>query len=206
MSKNITISNRINFGLALTIVFLLVFATNRVDKKHFETIQSTLTSLHNDRVLAQEYVYKMSGIIHQKRLILVDSASKGNKAALNQKFETLIDVFSDTELTKNESKTFSNLKRDFEKLKNSEISVSVNNTETNQEEIKLLNTLESDLDNLSFIQLSESKNLINLAQKSLDSNSLISNFEIGFLILIGIILQFTIFYRVKKSKKSIVNE
>lgn len=202
MSKKITTSNRINFGLALMIVFLLVFATNRVDKRHFETIQSTLTSLHNDRVVAQEYVYKMIGVIHQKRLILVDSTSNGNKTALNKQLENLIEVFSTTKLTRNEKRTFENLKQDFEKIKNFEQKKSVENTQSNKTELNLLKTLESDVNNLSSIQMTESKNLINLAQKSLDSNNLISNLEIGFLILIGIVLQFTIFYRVKKTKTS----
>ena len=46
----------------------------------------------------------------------------------------------------------------------------------------------------------ESKNLTSIAQKSLDTNNLMSKLEIGFLVLIGLIIQFTIFYRVKKSK------
>lgn len=197
MSKKINFANRVNIGFSLAIVFLLVFATNRVDKKHFETVQNALTSLHNDRVIAQEYVYKMSGIVHQKRLILVDSTSTNNKLELNKEFETLIDAFATTKLTPNESKTFKSLREDFEKLKSAEQKNVKNNSER-----KLLNTLESDLNNLSLIQSSESKNLISLAQKSLDSNTLMSNLEIGFLIIIGIILQFTIFYRVKKSDKN----
>jgi len=197
MSKKISISNRVNIGLALTIVFLLVYATNRVDKKHFETVQNALTSLHNNRVIAQEYVYKMRGIIHKKRIILIDSTSKENKTDLNKQFDNLINNFATTELTIKEAKTFNNLKEDFEKLKK----IEQKNLNNNSENI-FLNTLESDLNNLSIIQSSESKNLISLAQKSLDRNTFISNLEIGFLILIGIILQFTIFYRVKKSKSS----
>ena len=52
--------NRINIGLALSIVFLLVFATNRLDKRHFETVQNTVISLHTDRVIAQDLIYKMN--------------------------------------------------------------------------------------------------------------------------------------------------
>lgn len=188
-------SNRVNIGLSLAIVFLLVLATNRIDKSHFNTVQNTLTSLHNDRVVAQEYVYKMSGIIHEKRLILLDTTSIVTQGELNNQFETLIAVFSSTKLTRNESKTFKNLQNDFEKLKVEEQKKSSNA----KLELKLLKTLETDIDNLSLIQISESKNLINLAQKSLDNNTLISNLEIGFLILIGFILQFTIFYRIKKT-------
>ena len=37
------------------------------------------------------------------------------------------------------------------------------------------------------------------AQKSLNTSKLISTLEIGFLIVIGIVIQITLFYRVKKS-------
>ena len=63
-----SISNRVNVGLALSIVFLLVFATNRLDKRHFDTVQNTVLSLHTDRVIAQDFIYKMNAIIYNKQL------------------------------------------------------------------------------------------------------------------------------------------
>lgn len=196
-------SNRINFALALAIVFLLVLATNRIDKQHFEAIQGTLTTLHKDRVMAQEYVYQMKGIIYEKKIALLDSSSMASQTDLNNKFEILIDIFETTKLTRNEAKIFNNLKEHFEKVKLSEKNIIANIGKTKKNERDYLKTIKADLDNLSMIQLSESKNLIDIAQKSLDSNNLISKFEIGFLILIGIVLQFIIFYRVKKNKKDI---
>lgn len=196
-------SNRINFGFALAIVFLLVLATNRVDKQHFEAIQSTLTTLHKDRVMAQEYVYQMKGIIYEKKIALLDSGVVTSQTDLNKKFETLIDVFETTKLTRNEAKIFKNLKQDFDKIKTLEAKKRIGNSKFLTVERNHLKTIKLDLDNLSMIQMSESKNLIDIAQKSLDNNSLISKFEIGFLILIGIVLQFIIFYRVKKQKPTI---
>ncbi|WP_088323089.1 hypothetical protein [Polaribacter tangerinus] len=194
MANKLSISNRINIGLALTIVFLLVLATNRIDKRHFETVQETLTTMHKDRVLAQDYVYKMSDIVHKKRLFLIDSNSVFNKTISNKQFETLIDVFATTKLTVNESKTFISLQENFQKLK----AINQKKGTSFEEENMFLQALETDLNNLSIIQVSESQNLMSVAQKSLDNNNLISNIEIGFLILIGAIIQFTIFYKFKK--------
>ena len=163
----------------------------------------TLTTLHKDRVMAQEYVYQMKGIIYEKKITLLDSSSVSNQTDLNKKFETLVDVFGTTKLTRNESKIFNSLKEDFEKIKSIEKSREDNSKKFLKVERDYLKGIKTDLDNLSIIQMSESKNLIDLAQKSLDNNSFISKLEIGFLILIGIVLQFLLFYRVKKQDKNI---
>ncbi|MBR9846766.1 MAG: hypothetical protein GYB35_11995 [Algicola sp.] len=193
MSKKKSFSNRVNIGFALIVVFLLVFATNRIDKRHFETVQDTLTTVYNDRVLAQDYVYKMNNIIHQKRLQLQNSNSTENQNNLNREFATLIDVFSTTKLTPKESKTFKDLQQNFETLKRNEGKVD------NQKLIENINAIETDLDNLALIQVSESKYKVGIAQKSLDTNNLMSTLEIVFLVLIGVIVQFVVFHRVKKS-------
>lgn len=72
MMKNITIYNRIHLGLALTIVLLLVFATNRIDKKHFNTVQNVVTSINTDRVVPQYFIYRMTTIVYQKHLEILD--------------------------------------------------------------------------------------------------------------------------------------
>ena len=37
MFSKITMTQRFNAGLALAVVIVLVFATNRIDQRHFET-------------------------------------------------------------------------------------------------------------------------------------------------------------------------
>ena len=66
-----------------------------------------------------------------------------------------------------------------------------------------LDALTTDLDNLALIQVSETKLITSNAQKSLDTNKLMSNMEIWFLLIIGISVQFIIFYRTKKTTKEI---
>lgn len=199
MAKNITLYSRINIGLALTIVLLLVFATNRIDKRHFETVQNTITTLHKDRIVAQDFIYKMNTIIYQKQLLILDeSAKKGN---LDKYFYILLENFEQTKLTKKEAEIFEKLKTDFAQLILKEKKVAEGSMQKDNL-INSLNSIKIDLVSLSEIQISESKHLTGLAQKSLDTNNLMSNLEIGFIILIGLLLQYTIFYRVKKTKKT----
>ena len=193
--------NRINIGLALSIVFLLVFATNRLDKRHFETVQNTVISLHTDRVIAQDLIYKMNLIIYNKQLSLLGESSKNVNPNFNKDFNLLIEKFSETKLTKKEGQIFEKLKVDFKTLTDLEAKM----LQYNEEILTNINIIKSDLIKLSEIQIKESKSLTNIAQKSLDTNNLMSKLEIGFLVLIGLIIQFTIFYRVKKSKTEKLN-
>lgn len=192
-----SISNRVNIGLALSIVFLLVFATNRLDKKHFDTVQNTVLTLHTDRVIAQDFIYKMNTIIYNKQLSMLTESPKIVNYNLNRDFNLLIEKFSETKLTKKEGEIFEKLKVDFNNL----IKLEAENSENNDEIIANINIIKSDLITLSEIQITESKSLTSIAQRSLDTNNVMSNLEIGFLVFIGLIIQFTIFYRVKKSKK-----
>ncbi|WP_445733782.1 MCP four helix bundle domain-containing protein [Mariniflexile sp.] len=194
MFKKISTSNRINIGFALLVVFLLVLATNRIDKRHFETVQHSLSTVYKDRVVAQDYIYRMNTILHKKEIQLLYSNSTNGRNAMNKEFQTLMDVFSTTKLTLKESKVFESLKENFKKLKIKE------QTSANKEVINYLESLRTDLNNLELIQVSESKQMTDIAQKSLNNNKLISQLEIGFLILVGVLFQFIIFYRVKKSK------
>jgi len=197
MSKNTIHSNQINVGFALLIVFMLVFFTNRLDKRHFETVQNTLTTVYNDRVIAQDYVYKMSSIINRKHLSLIDSSLKDKQVDLNKEFLALIDVFSSTELTTNELRVFETLKHNFETLEQIEHNNNVRDPQKKQ--LILLDSIKTDLKNLSLIQVSESKNKVGVAQRSLDTKKLLSTIEIVFLIIIGFVVQFVMFYNVKKS-------
>lgn len=209
MPKNMTTSNRINIVLALVAVFLLILGTNRIDKRHFETAQNAVKSVYKNRVLAQNYIYKMNNLIHKKQRHLMEGADVMN-ASVNKEIETLITLFSETKLTADELSTFENFTTDFENLKKKETRYFENkNTQTENQSNdrpsfktpfdENIEELQTDLNNLALIQVSETKHVLGFAQKSLNSNKLISNLEVYFLLIIGIIIMFFTFYRFKKS-------
>ncbi|MFT7071510.1 MCP four helix bundle domain-containing protein [Patiriisocius sp. Uisw_017] len=208
MSKKLTITNRINITLGLIAVFLLVLGTNRIDKRHFETVQNALTTVYYDRVLAQDYIYKMNSLIHKKRVQFAKAADSSDISNVNKELETLISLFATTELTSRENQILISLKDNFDASKSKEAAFFV----ADEDEIKSkvlaavnysLDALTTDLDNLALIQVSETKLITSNAQKSLDTNKLMSNMEIWFLLIIGISVQFIIFYRTKKTTKEI---
>lgn len=197
MSAKTSLSNRVNIGLALFIVFLLVFATNRLDQRHFNTVQDTLTTIYSDRVVAQDYVYKMSNVMCKKHLKILDASLVYSQSNLNKEFAALIDVFSTTKFTSRELRTFEELKENFNALLQLE-SKSTTLIDRDQQ-VLLIDAIKTDLNNLSLIQVSESKYKVGVAQRSLDTKNLMSTLEIVFLVIIGFTVQFALFYRVKKS-------
>ncbi len=73
MFKNLTLAKRVNAILALSIVFLLVLATNRIDQKHFNVAQNSVNEVYNDRIVVQDYIFSISNVLFNKRLALKDS-------------------------------------------------------------------------------------------------------------------------------------
>ena len=213
MSKNNSFRSRLNIVLGLIAVFLLILGTNRIDKRHFETAQTAVTSVYEDRVLAQDYIYKLSNLIHKKQLNFQNGTQTVN-TSLNKEVETLINLFSETKLTVNESKTFSDFRKDYDRLKVKENryykdQATIENTENSTDASLItpldanLKTLQSDLDNLALIQVGESRTVLNSAQKSLDMSNLMSSMEVYSLLVIGIIILVATFYRVGKSKNTL---
>ncbi|RXG14277.1 chemoreceptor-like protein with four helix bundle sensory module [Leeuwenhoekiella aestuarii] len=202
MISNLPLSKRINKILALSVVFLLVLATNRIDQHHFETAQKSVNEVFEDRVLVQDYIFSISKMLAAKRLALKDSAISKKLLENNEEIAKLLSDFQNTKLTEKESNQLTVLQEGFEKIQVLESQIvqqSGNFERLKTENLNGLDTMQDALVALSKIQVHESKNLMHSAQKSLNTSKLISTLEIGFLIVIGIVIQITLFYRVKKS-------
>lgn len=212
MSKKNRFLNRYSIVLGLLAVFMLVLGTNRIDKNHFETVQTALTSVYEDRVVAQDYIYKMSLLTHEKETQYLNNSSTATIVKTNKKIDSLITLFEKTKLTIREREYFEYLKSIFQDIKTEEADYfkkrnkNVLRAENRQTLIpppalRNLEHFQHDLDKLAAVQLSESRNITHTAQKSLDMNSIVSTLEIGLLIAIGILIQYFIFYQSKKSLK-----
>lgn len=203
MFKKISISKRVNAILALSIVFLLVLATNRIDRKHFEVAQNSVKEVYNDRVVVQDYIFSISNALFYKRLALKDSLVKLQRLKENENIRTLLLNFKETKLTIAEARNLDKLQANFDRLIQLESQYSQPVKDTVVLKSKISQTLEAmqvNLKELSEIQIRESRDLTFNAQKSLDFSELLSNLEILFLIITGIAIQFILFYRVKKSR------
>lgn len=196
MIAKISINNRIKIGFAFAIVFLLVLATNRLDKRRFSTVNETLTSVYEDRLVAKGYLYELNNIFHKKEELLILSADGFLDKTYQNKVGELIEAYKSTKLTNDEKSSFTNLQIHFKELKGLEQSLSdLNAEELKPKLISQINRIQNDLDILAEIQLTEGESLTKFAQNSLETSASVSQIEIAVIILIGIIVQFIIFYK-----------
>ena len=191
---------KFNLALALLAVFFLILATNLVDRRHFETAQEALTSVYEDRVVAQHYIFEISTIVYQKEQQFIENNTNKWSVENDARIEELIEQFAGTKLTTSERRQFESLKEHLTTLERIETKYRENSTHNNTQVIpEIFKHIKNDLNDLAETQILESKSKMFLAQKSLNTTNLLSNLELGLLIIVGIAIQFVIFYRIKKT-------
>lgn len=188
-------SRRINTIFSLAVVFLLVLATNRIDKHQFEEVQETVNELFKDRVMVQDYIFKIAKKIHKTQLA-VNTGTTTGKITLQAEIDELLTAIEETKLTRTEADLLIRIDKELTDL--SKLSIQSGNTEDINTFNKRIARLDAHLENLSAVQISESRNLTKSAEKSLYISGLIAKAEIFFIICIGLVMQFLIFYRIKK--------
>jgi len=178
-------SEKVRTVLGLVMIILLVFITNRLDKQHFEEVQSTITEIYEDRVVAQYDLFQLTNLIYNLEI----RVQNGEFVTLDKDGEIrrVLDEFEQTTLTKRESTVLGRLKDNLDKLSGSEVIPQGQTTTTTFKRIH------SNLEELADIQVRESKSLKIRAQDSLDSNNLMSYMEMIVIIIFGIVLQFVLF-------------
>ena len=191
---------KFNLALALLAVFFLILATNLVDRRHFETAQEALTSVYEDRVVAQHYIFELSTIVYQKEQQFIENNTNKWSVENDARIEELIEQFAGTKLTTSERRQFESLKEHLTTLERIELKYRENSINNNTHVIpEIFKHIKNDLNDLAETQILESKSKMFLAQKSLNTTNLLSNLELGLLIIVGIAIQFVIFYRIKKT-------
>lgn len=202
MFTKLATAQRVQIGLVLAMAFLLVLGSNRLDQRHFTTVQTTVNSVFNDRVVVQDYIYQLSSIFHEKKLELI----KNNHPSISQNeiVNQLFIDFRNTELTTNEQKHLNELSSQFEKLRDLENRIAKPKNEVEGDlgivAVNTIDKMEQSLDALAQIQLKESEQLTQLSNKSLGMNILLSKLEVVFLIIIGIAMLVLIFYPVNRAE------
>ena len=203
MKWKLSLAQKIRTGLALLVVFLLVLATNVIDNQRFNTIQKSVETIYEDRLVAKSYLYKISRKLQVKSELLRTDDSQGKaglNASINDSIKVLIEKFAATKLTYNEAKRLKSLRQNVEQLFKAE------NTPAGDikigEELALaegfdqyLTKVTEDLDALSEIQLTEGRREKMITTRAVETSNLISKIEIGFLILIGFLIQLLIFVK-----------
>ncbi|UXX78615.1 MCP four helix bundle domain-containing protein [Reichenbachiella carrageenanivorans] len=190
-----SIQQKLKAGLALAIVFLLVLFTNLIDRNHFSRLQESFASVYKDRLMVENYIFKLSSLINEKRFYLYDSthisAASENWQTTNQAIDSLLAHYQTTKYTEKETRLFEDFKKELTELENMEAAyyqeaqtaTRLKAIETKHQELVAL------LKGLSDIQIEEGQNLIAESNDVIALSNSFSRFEIIILIVIGVFAQ-----------------
>ncbi len=202
MFTKLSTLQRIQVGFVLAMAFLLVLGSNRLNQRHFYTIQTTVNSVFKDRVVVQDLIYQLNTIFHTKELRFILNENFKTVVTENLKIEELLTDFGTTDLTSKEFDLLEKLNEQFihlKKLENERLeSPDLFSENTRVAGVKKLDDIKTSLNGLAEIQLEESGQLTQVSNKSLSMNILLSKLEVGFLIVIGIAMLALIFYPIEK--------
>ncbi len=207
MPKKMSIKQRINAGFILAAAFLLVLASNRLNQRNFSTVEQSVNSVFEDRLVVQGYIYRLNNLFHKMELAFVNNELNESFLTESSNIERILSDFEKTELTIKESEYLSDLRDSYVDLQLMEKSLLAKNelgrAEVKNEISSKLARINNDLDELSEVQLSEGKQLTQRSQRSLGMNQLLSSLEIVFLVIIGILFLLIVFHREKPSMQMV---
>ncbi|SDW81000.1 MCP four helix bundle domain-containing protein [Flagellimonas zhangzhouensis] len=197
MPNKMTIKQRINVGFILAIAFCLVLASNRLNRRSYNILEQTVSSVYEDRLVAQEYIYQLNNLFHDKEMQFSNASLQQKKDVVTDNINQIFNDFADTELTAKELVYFTELRNNFDQLQQLESQMADESGFISQRN-KVLEAINSNLDELAEVQLTEAQQLTHRSQKSLKVSKLLSSLEIGFLTVIGILFLFIVFYPNKR--------
>lgn len=193
---------KIKWVAGILLIFVIVLTTNLIDKDNFRTLNNTVTTIYEDRVVASDLIFEITILIQEKEIAFatLDSTfiyTKNNQ--VNDELQDLIKRYEQTKLTKEESQIFNNLKDELSNLKQSEKEFIESNLENNLKVFKSIDVIVHKLYDLSKVQLNEGRRQMMLSKKTMETIDLFTQVEVVSLIFMAILIQIIIIYKPKKS-------
>lgn len=189
--------------LLLIIIFLGIFSSQTYND-NISKIGDSFSEVYSDRIIAQDYIYKMVKILHKVEFVLsqpfTDDLEKKFLFTADDRLEIslLLENYEHTKLTAKEEVIFNEFKNNIlvmialEKKYLNEHNYSVREN-IFRSQTYYLNQSINQLDKLSEIQISRVKDLNEKSQKSVSFSTLLNQFDWALLIIIGIAIQMLIF-------------
>lgn len=202
MKWTYSIQNKTKIIFWSTLILILVFAKNWIDNNNVTTLDHSFSSVYDDRLVAESYIFLLSDHLYQKKITVSSCAS--NVTPLTKKLidyhntaiQTLIKDYETTQLTKTESFYLQQLKQNLTAIEVLESDVISQPADTENSSGDLQNRYETamlDLNQLSKIQLAEGKILKEQSKQIAAGSTLLTQFELTIIVAIALFIQVLVF-------------
>jgi hypothetical protein len=194
------ISHKQTAALLLAIIFLIVGGINVLDRNTIDTLEDSFSSVYEDRLLAESYIYKLSDHLYKKKLMMETSENSWKEFTQEMELHNLainaiIIDYEQTRLTPSEEIYFRDFKNNVNEIVRREHAV------LQHEDPKLIAEKTADpfvaaftnLQHLSDIQVSEGRWLNENSKRIMAGSDALTQLELAMLICIGLIIQVLIF-------------
>ncbi len=192
---------KVKWVLGILIVFVIIVATNLIDRNNFLRVKDSVVTIYEDRLVANDLIFEMSKSVQEKEVAVALSDSifflEKNKQ-VNTDIQDFVSKFEQTKLTTKEEQIFKTLKNNLESLINSETAFIESKFVEKASITKQISEVKENLYDLSKIQLNEGGRQISISKKAIDTVDLFTHIEIYILIFLAIIIQIIIIYKPKE--------
>jgi hypothetical protein len=184
------IKNKLTASAVLLTLCLLVLLSNYLDRVHTKNVTNAISTLYADRLLAEEYIFKMTSTIYQIREVLHAEQSNDAKATaigeLMNAFADAYQTYSKTKLTTTEKATATELNGHFTNLQQTFSNHQYGSSADTEKALVSLNRL-------SAVQVEESKLIMKNVELQYATIKASSQFAFAIGIIILLVLQAIVF-------------
>jgi len=199
-----TLYNKLKWILGILLIFVLIIATNLIDKNNFVRVRDSVVTIYEDRLIAKDLIFEMLKSVQQKELAVSLSDStffQNQNSKVNDNLQSLVSRFEQTKLTSEEAKVFKDLKGNIKSLIDSESQFLNSDYSNNSQIVDHIESLKTNLNNLSKIQLNEGSRQMSISKRALDTVELFTQIEIYFLVFLAILIQVIVMYTPKEKSE-----
>ena len=191
MKWTYSVKNKMVASVALLTLCMLVLLSNYIDRNHTNNVKNSISTLYEDRLVVEDYILKMTIDIYKIKQALsasdtTDSHSTNKITTLLSHIDGLSAAYLKTKFTETEDVAFSKLLETLNELKSS-------TSQSAESKMLLADKALVLLNELSAIQLEESKLIMKQAEDLYTSGKSASQFAFIITIIILLVLQALVF-------------
>ncbi|NNU33619.1 hypothetical protein HK413_04670 [Mucilaginibacter sp. S1162] len=94
-----SVKNKVKAACIFSILTVLLLLANVVSQNHVATLDKTLTSLRNDRLLPAAFAHEMNNLLYENKLMMAKNSSPASIKTNLTAIETLAKKYEATHLT-----------------------------------------------------------------------------------------------------------
>lgn len=200
-------------AILLAVVVAVVFVINRIESNKINELGTSMNSVYEDRLLVENYIFRLSGLLYEKKILLDQCASEKPTAELtrilnkqNTEIEELVDHYSLTYLTEQEEVLFNLFQKEVATIELEECQFLNSSAENeNENQVALANNFYSAtslLRELSNLQVNVGRSANERSKQLVAGTNLLTHFELAMLIVIGLLIQALLFSSKSASRQA----